>query len=158
MRPLRKTLMNTVDRNQRNGTTLVEVAFVLPVFLLFIFAMFEFGHALMISNMVNSIAKQAAHHGSFEDASTADVRSFANSRLNEVVGAGNSTVLIKNGAAFENSGDAEVSNLPNIELLSAESRQIFVVEISVPYDSVAIMPPFWIDNLNLRGVSIMRRE
>lgn len=142
----------------RRGTTLVEVAFVLPVFLLFIFALFEFGHVLMMSNMVNAIAKQSAHHGSFEDASTADVFSFANEKLDAVVGSGVATVLVKDGSVFENTGEADIDNLPNIELSSAESRQIYVVEVTVPYDSVAIMPAFWAKDITLRGTSIMRRE
>ena len=145
-------------RSERQGTALVEVAFVLPVFLMFMFALFEFGHVLMISNMVNAVAKQSAHYGSFEDASTADVQAYAGTKMDAIVGAGNATILIKDGSVYENTGDAEVDNLPNIELTSAESRQIFVVEITVPYDSVAIMPPFWVNNLTLTGVSIMRRE
>ncbi len=149
-------------RSWRTGTTLTEFAFVLPVFMMFIFALFEYGHALMVSNMVTSIAKQAAHQGSFEDASTADVQAFAVTRLNAFLPSGTAAVSIKDASLLELSstdpGSVNVAALPNIELNSAESRQLFLVHIEVPYEEVALISPFWIRNVTLRGDSVMRRE
>ena len=48
------------------GTTIVETAVVLPVFLLFLFAIIEFGHAYMVRNMLASACRNGARIGSVE--------------------------------------------------------------------------------------------
>jgi Flp pilus assembly protein TadG len=148
--------------SQRAGTSLVEFAFVFPVFMIFIFAMFEFGHALMIANMVTTIAKEAAHQGSFEGTSTADVLDSATTRLNAILPDGAGTVFIKDASTFElsdtDSSSVDAAALPNIELSDAESRQLFLVHVEVDYQDVALITPFWIRNVTLRGSSVMRRE
>ncbi len=146
----------------RLGTTVVELAFVLPVFLLFVFALLEFSHALMVKNMLTAVAKQAAHQGSFDGASTADVNSFITEKLDSFLPSGNVSKLVKDAAIYESSATnpAEITttSLPNIELQNAESRQLFLVHVEVPYEDVALIPPFWIKNVTLSGSSIMRRE
>ena len=143
---------------QRKGATVVEMAIVLPVFFTFMIGLFEFSHVLMVNNMLTSIAKQAAHRGSFEDTSSADVQAFAAPKLNAVSSSGLATMVIKDASVYENGGTHDASSLPNIELSSAESRQLFLVQVEVPYDSIALLPPFWVKNKTLRGISIMRRE
>ena len=54
---------NTHNQPKRRGTTLVEMAVVLPVFFLFIFALMEFSHAYMVVSMLNAACKRAARYG-----------------------------------------------------------------------------------------------
>jgi Flp pilus assembly protein TadG len=49
--------------HQRQGATTVELAVVLPVFLLVIFAFFELGHALMIDSIAENAAYEGARRG-----------------------------------------------------------------------------------------------
>lgn len=157
---LNGTRSRAVSSSQgRRGATLVEMAVVLPVFFLFVFALFEFGHALMVVNYLTSIAKQAAHEGSFEDVSTARVKQFADSRLDAILGPGVSTTYVKDASVLESgNGTINAASLPSVELNTLESRDLFMVQVEVPYDSVALISPFWIKNVTLRGVSVMRRE
>ena len=64
-------------REARRGTTVVETALVLPVFLLFVLGLIELGHAMMVSNVLRSACRQAARIGSTEGNTTAEVRSRA---------------------------------------------------------------------------------
>ncbi len=48
--------------------------------------------------------------------------------------------------------------LPNIEVKNADDSQLFLVRITVPYDRVALLPPFWAKQLNLVGQAVMRHE
>ncbi len=150
------------NRPDRQGTTIVEFAIVLPVFLVFVFALFEFGHALMVSNMLVAVAKQAAHQGSFSGTSTAEVESFAADKLNAFLIDSAVSVIVKDASAYESSSKnlslANYEDLPDIELNAAESRQLFLVHIEVPYADVALLPPFWVRNITLRGDSVMRKE
>ena len=58
----------------RRGTTVVETALVLPVFLLFVLGLIELGHALMVKNVLRSACRQAARIGSTEGNTTAEVK------------------------------------------------------------------------------------
>lgn len=153
---------HTTQVLRREGTALVELAFVLPVFLVFIFALIEFGHALMVSNMLTAVAKQAAHQGSFEGIGTSDVEAFAAAKLSTFLVQGAAVTIVKDASVFElsstDSSSVDYSQLPDIELNNAETRQLFLVHIEVPYEEVALLPPFWIRDITLHGDSIMRRE
>ena len=117
---------------------------------------------MMVNNMLTAIAKQAAHQGSFDGISTADVASFASSKLNSFITHGTATTIVKDASVFElsstNGKSVNSSDLPNIELRDAASRQLFLVHIEVPYNDVALLPPFWIRDITLRGDSVMHRE
>jgi Flp pilus assembly protein TadG len=138
------------------------LAAILPIYFTFIFALIEFGHALMVMNALNAVAKDAARFGSYEDVSTANVRSFINGRLTGVLRGRTATILIKNGAALELSSStaspANVATMTDIELTTAESRQLFIVQIEAPYSSVALMPIRWLNGVTFRGSSVMRKE
>lgn len=146
----------------RRGAALVEMAFVLPVFFIFILTLVEYGHVLMVTNTLTSVAKDAAHMGSFDGTSTADVTDYATTRLAAVLPGDFATISIKDAAIFElSSTDAasvDVDTLEDVELNSLETRQPFIVRIEVPYDNVSLLPTLWVRGVTLRGDSIMRRE
>ena len=70
--------------------------------------------------------------------------------------------MIKNGDAFDvtgvNAAAISYGSLPNIELSTAERRQLFIVRVSVPYSDVAILGPKWLGGLTVYGQSVMRKE
>ena len=146
----------------RRGTSLVEFALVLPLFFLFVFALLEFGHAMMVMNTLTSVSKEAALLGSFDGSSTASVQQLVNTRLAAVLHGATPTVSVKDASSFElsttNAGSIDIGSLPSLELNNAESRHLFIVHIEVPYDSVALLPTMWIRGVTLRGDSVMRRE
>lgn len=147
---------------RRCGATLVETAVVMPVFLIFVWAIIEFGHAFMVVNLLNAAAKRASREGVADGVTTAQVIA----RVNEIVGSAISTddvtVLVKDGSVFD---DPEVDAtgidydaLNDIDLTQAEPRQLFIVYVEVPYSAVSIMPPKWVTNVILRGQSAQRHE
>ena len=75
---------------------------------------------------------------------------------------GDATVLIKDGSDFDTPGfdptGLNYAALPNIEVEDADPKQLFIVRIEVPYNDVAILPPFWIKNITLSGQAVMRHE
>ncbi len=83
-------------------------------------------------------------------------------RVNGAFKSSKATVLVKDANTFEsastNPATVNITTLPNIELNTADSRRLFIVRVSVPYNDVAIMPPFWAKNLTLHGESVMRHE
>lgn len=150
-------------RPRREGTTIVEVAVVLPVFLIFLFGLWAYGHAQMVSNMLKGAARSAARMGATEGVTTAQ----AKARVAEVMGAAvdASKIIVHvrdasaydDGSAFPTSVSA-MNALPELELKNAESRQLFMVRAAVNYNTVAVVPATWFDNVQLAGTSFMRHE
>ncbi|REJ84441.1 MAG: hypothetical protein DWQ29_11980, partial [Planctomycetota bacterium] len=81
--------------------------------------------------------------------------------LSSAVDTTSATYLVKDASIFDSGSVPEsldYEGLPDIELLNAERRQLYVVRIEIPYNDVAIMPPFWAKDLTLVGQSVMRHE
>jgi hypothetical protein len=145
----------------REGATIVEMAVVTPVFAVFLAAIMEFGHAFLVVGTLNAAAKQAARFGAVEGISTSDTVAKANSILSSALDTTQTSVLIKDASVFDEETLPEVieyDDLPSIELLNADRRQLYVVRIEVDYNDVALLPPFWAKDLRLVGQSVMRHE
>jgi hypothetical protein len=152
----------------RPGTTVVETALVLPVFLLFVLALIELGHAQMVKHVLRGACRQAARIGSTEGNSTADVRQRALNVLASCMDAELVEVYVKDASAYDAGGappesGSELESLPDVELSEAEPRQLFLVRAKVNYEDVAIVPNIpvlgaFLDELVLEGQAFMRHE
>lgn len=156
---MRKRLIHSPGRR---GAAAVEMALVLPVFFLFIFSLIEFGHVFMLVNTLNAAAKQAARLGVADGVSTQEVTDRVQQILSRAIDTTNATVMVKSGATFEQgttaSNSFDYATLPDMELESASPRELFVVRIEVPYEEVALLPPFWVRDLRLYGQAVQRHE
>ena len=150
------------NKRERTGATLVETAVVLPVFLIFVWAIIEFGHAFMVTNLLTAAAKRAAREGVADEVTTAQVVARANAIVGSAISLDDVTVLVKDASIFDDPAadisGIDYSTLPNVELNDLEPRQLFVVYIQVPYSSVCIMPPRWVTGVTMRGMSAQRHE
>ncbi len=152
----------------RRGTTVVETALVLPVFLLFVLGLIELGHAQMVKNVLRSACRQAARIGSTEGNTTAEVQQ----RVLDVIGSACDVsaveVFVKDASAFDDNGGTStdgqsLEGLPAIELSEAAPRQLFLVRAKIHYNDIAIVPnvPYLGDFLSdviLEGQAFMRHE
>jgi Flp pilus assembly protein TadG len=150
------------DTRERSGTTIVEMALVLPVFFLFVFAIIEFGHAYLVIGTMTAAVKKAARIGAADGVTTDDVITNVEESLGAAIDLSNATIMVKDASVFDTDGvDADsisFDGLPDLELTDAEDTQLFVVRIEVPYDDVALLPPFWAGGMTLHSESVMRHE
>lgn len=162
MRLLGQLTKHSRTRKGRDGSTVTETAIVLPVFFLILFGFIEFGHVFMTIHTLNSAARRAARLGVSETTTTASVIALANQVVSSAIPNTSTTILVKNGDAFDvtgmNASTINYSTLPDIELSTAERRQLFIVRVSVPYSSVAILGPKWLGGLTVYGQCVMRKE
>ena len=152
----------------RRGTTIVETALILPIFLLFVLALVELGHAQLVKNMMRSACRQAARIGSTEGHSTADVENRVRDALDSVVEPEQLTVYVKDASSFDQPGEqstagSDLEAMPAIDLSTAEPRTLFMVRAKVNYEDIAIVPhvPFlgnFLDDVVLEGQAFMRHE
>jgi hypothetical protein len=152
----------------RRGTTVVETALVLPVFLLFVLALIELGHAHLVKHVLRGACRQAARIGSTEGNSTADVRARALAILSSCVDSELVEIYVKNASVYDAGGAPPGSGgaleaLSDIELSDAEPRQLFLVRAKIRYEDIAIVPniPYlgsFLDDVVLEGQAFMRHE
>lgn len=149
---------------KRTGATIVETAIVMPVFFMFVFAIIEFGHAIMINNVMKNACRQAARWGSATGATTAEVEQYVRDKMVGAIDTGLVTVQIKDASQFDTGGDApttieDFAAMPDIELANAEPRQLFMVRAFTRYGDNSLLPqPWWLGNVLLTGETFTRHE
>lgn len=148
--------------NRRDGTATVEVALTLPIFGLLLAAMMEFTHFFMVVHMLNGAARRGALLGSYEGTTNTEVVSKVQSVVSAAFNTTNAAVLIRDASVFDQAGvnpnSVNYNALPPMDLTQAETTDCFLVQVSVPYDDVALLPPFWIKNATVTGRAVMRHE
>jgi len=152
----------------RRGTTVVETALVLPVFLLFVLALVELGHAQLVKHVLRASCRQAARIGTTEGKTTANVRARVLEMLGTVVSPTDVEIFIKDASPYDAGGappesGSQVEALADIELANAVPRQLFLVRAKVNYGDIAIVPniPYlgaFLDEVVLEGQVFMRHE
>jgi len=146
----------------RRGATLVETALTLPVFMLFLAAILEFGHYYLVAHTLNAAARRGAHWGSFQGASNSAVIARVKDILGKAFDANQASVVIKDASVFDgesvNPGSINFDSLPSIDLSTAEMGDFFAVQVQVPYDNVSLLPPFWVQGATVTGRAVMRHE
>jgi hypothetical protein len=152
----------------RRGTTVVETALVLPVFLLFVLALVELGHAQLVKHVLRSACRQAARIGTTEGNTTGEVRARVLQVLGTVVAADSVEIFVKDASPYDAGGappqsGSELEALADIELSDAAPRQLFLVRAKVHYEDIAIVPniPYlgsFLDEVVLEGQAFMRHE
>ncbi len=146
----------------RRGALTVEVALIMPVFVLFLFAIMEFGHFCLVTHTLNAAARRGAHVGSFEGVTNADVETRVKDIVNAAINANLATILIKDASLFDqaefDASTISYAGLPEIDLTQAEMGDCFIVQVKVPYDQVSLLPTFFIKGREIIGQAAMRHE
>ncbi len=150
-------------RRMRTGTTAVELAFILPVFLSIVFSMIEYGHAQMVSNLLKCACRNAARHGSTEGFTTAETQAIVVQYMQSAIDTSSLNVIVKDAGVWDTGGTLPTTNagftaLPNIELSSTDARHLFLVRATIDYCHVSLMSMPFLDGVTLSGQSFMRHE
>lgn len=95
-------------RKNESGQSLIEFALVLPLLLLLLCGIFDFGRAMYGYLSLNLVAQESARLGSL-GAADADIKQFADSHVH--IGGNTLNVTITPGQADRKSGDFVTVNL-----------------------------------------------
>lgn len=152
-----------MGRASRRGTTIVETAIVLPIFLIFMLSLIEFGHALMVNNVLRSATRTGARMGATEGHSTADVEAMVKQVLDGAIDAELAEVMVKNADIYDQTPTPpqtpdDIEALPDVEVADAEPRQMFLVRARVAYNDIALVPMAFMDGIVLQGQAFIRHE
>ena len=153
---------SSTQQCRRRGTTAVEVALTLPIFAVFLAALMEFNHCFMVSHILKAAAKSGARFGSTEGGTAQQVQARVQTMVGAAFPASKATVIIRDASVFDtanfNPATVNYSTLPAIDLSNVESGHLFIVQVTVPYNQVALLPPFWVKGRMVTGQSVIRHE
>jgi len=154
-------------RSTRFGTTAIETALVLPVFLLFVFGIVELGRAVFVQHVINGACRKAARLGSTDGNTTASVKAKTLAILGTAIKTTAVQVYVKDASSFDtaspSTSGASLEAMPDIELSTADPRKLFMVRAKVKYDDIAIVKKipilgYFLKNVTLDGQAFMRHE
>ena len=131
----------------RRGVAAVELALTLPVFLLLVLGVIEFGRAMMVVQILTTAAREGARAGVLPKGTNSAITTAVTSQLsvNAVPATHLSTVVLVNGAAADAS--------------TAGTGASIDVKVTLPFQDVSwLSTPFMLGSKNLSGRAVMRRE
>jgi len=128
------------SRKNRRGAAVVEFAMVVPVFVLLVFGMIEFGRAVMVKQVLVNATREGARQAVLDGSTMADVQA----RIDEYL-----------SASSINGATTTVTPAPQ----AAGFGEPVAVTISVPFEDVSwLTMPLYLGGTTLTASSVMRRE
>jgi Flp pilus assembly protein TadG len=116
--------MNKYSKFTKRGQTMVEFAFVLPVFLFLIMVIFDFGRAVYYYSAIHNAAREGARYGVIHP-SNADVPNIIAKAKQYAIGLGVSSLSV----TVDNSGNEYVGGMNNP-----------VIKVTVEYNFRPVTP------------------
>lgn len=138
---------------ERRGAALVEAAVVLPLLLLIVMGIIEFGRAMMVVQLITNGAREGARRAVLDGSTNTIVEQHVKSFLSGAIGcnAGDLTVAI---TLTPDAGNSTTGN----EVAAAQAGDLVNVNISVPYDKVSYINAGFLGGKAVRAQSTMRHE
>lgn len=136
----------------RRGVAMVETALVLPIMMMVILGVVEFGRAFMVCQLLTNSAREGGRLAVLQGTSTADVVTEVQTLVNKTVGVDTADVQV------------EVTVTPygttteHTDLSIAKKRDLCDIRVTVGYDQVSFVPIKWLTGVNLVGQAAMRHE
>ncbi len=125
----------------------------LPLFFLTIFAIVEFGRAMMVSQLVTNAARLGARAAILEGSSNTDVTKTITDFLKQSTNVNAADVTV----AIEILPDPDNKD-PAGQLSSSNLGDIITVKVDVPFNNVALLPGTFLKGKKLNGIASMRHE
>ncbi len=140
------------SRSNRSGTSLVEFAVMLPVILLLLFGMIEFGRAAMVLGVLANAARSGAREAAVTSGDYSSVATAVQSALASGLVVGTPTIEVQvNGLAVTDDSSFRARATPGTRI---------TVIVGIPYDRVSWVPwsGWFLHGITLREGACMRRE
>jgi len=127
-------------RKRRRGAAAVEFAIVLPVFVILVFGMIEYGRMVMVQQVITNASREGARKAVLDGATTSSVQSAVTTYLTNAAVHGGSTAVSPDPTA-------------------AASGDPVTVTVSIPFSAVSWLPsPMYLGGKTLSASTTMRRE
>ena len=138
-----QTMRRTRDRR---GAVVVEMAIVLPIFLLILFGIIEFGRAMKADQILANGARLGARRAILDNQTNSGVGTLVKNSCEGIL---NTTVTVS----------ISVNGVVNAPLATAIKGDECEVTVSVPFNQVSFLPsPTWLNGASLQSSCTMEHE
>jgi Flp pilus assembly protein TadG len=128
-------------RPRRRGAALLEFAVVVPVLILLVFGMLEFGRVMMVQQVLTNAAREGCRKATLPGSSSSDVTTVVNKYLTSSGISGANAPSVSPDPSTANAGDA------------------ITVTVSVPFNNVSWLPvPLFLGGKTLSATVVMCKE
>jgi Flp pilus assembly protein TadG len=147
-----KTKRTRGVKQRRRGAALVEMAVCMPVLIMVILAIIEFGRGMMVAELLNDGARvgarQAILAGSTNAAVTQTVTTFMQAT------SVNSQAITVNITVTSATGNPDPGN----QLANAHTGDVCAIQVLVPFNQVSYIPGTYLAGDTLKGACSMLHE
>lgn len=138
---------------QRTGASAVEMAIVLPVFLMVVFGIIEFGRAMMVAQLVTNAAREGARLAIIDGSTNPVVETSIKEFLRKSCNAAPADVQVDINVTPDPSNPD-----PANQLNASTTGDIVTVSVSVPFNKVSLIRGTWLNASNIVSQATMRHE
>lgn len=146
-------MKTNVKSRKRVGAAAVEMAVVMPFFVMVVLGIVELGRAMMVSQMLTNAAREATRLAIVDGSSNTSVKQSVESFLNKAIGVSASDLIVTVTV-----DPATGNEDPHDKIEDAQMRDLVTVVVEVPFDKVSYIPGDYLAGKNLKASSAMRCE
>ncbi len=132
--------MRHSQKRKQRGAAAVEFAIVAPLMFLVVFGTIEFGRAVMVQQVLTNASREGARRAILESATAVEVTTLVNDYLTS--GSVSGATVAVSPTPFTTAGLGDP----------------ITVTVSVPYDQVSWIPPWFLGGRTLSATTRMRAE
>lgn len=132
----------------RRGVSVVEMALVLPVFVLSILGVIEIGRAMMLTQVLENAARTGVRSAVLNDTTNAQVTTAVQNLVYSTTNVATSNVTVTVGVNGNNSAS----------LATAEPGDTISVSVKVPFTTASWVPPSYLGGKYITAVCTMPHE
>ncbi len=130
----------------------MEMAVCLPVFLLTLMGIVEFGRAMSVAQMLNAAAREGCRLAMVDESTNAAVTASIKDQVTKIVGCPAEAI---NVTIKVNIGSTEATRT---DLTTAVTRDVISIDVAVAHSAVSYSLNRWLEGSTLRGKCAMRHE
>lgn len=148
-----KLFKKNTNATKRRGAVIVEAAVVLPILLILVLGIIEFGRGMMVVQLLTNGAREGARRGILDGSSNTIVKDHVKTTLSNSIGCNPTDVTV----AVTLTPDPANSTTGN-EVADAEPGDLVNIEVSVEYDKVGYIMGGFLSGKTLKARNTMRHE
>ena len=142
------------DGQRRSGAAAVELALVLPIFMMVVWGIVEFGRAMMVGQLVTNAARHGARFAVVDGSSNTEVNSAVKDFLRDAVGGIVDADITVDIVVVPAPGNPDPAN----QVGSATTKDICKITAAIPYAKVGYITGSFLQSSTLTGSCSMRHE
>lgn len=138
---------------RRSGAALVEMALTLPLFLMVILGIVEFGRGMMVSQLMTNSAREGARQAVLTGSTNASVTTTVKDFLKSTMSVSDSDIDVDITVT-----PAPGNPDPDGDIASARNRDLISITVKLPFNKVSYIAGQYLASKQMIGQCAMRHE